>query len=205
MAKESVPVRRASAKKKETERIRRRYKVDVSKGRKLLPGEIPYVENMVVVLKLAGYSKVQIAKIIGISRKQVDLMLDDPKVQEQLVSLRARLPQAALELLEGYMIEAVQAIVDVMRRSDNDKYILQAAGEVLDRAGMPKSSRQERFQLNEDRTTFTDDGIVERLRAAPVEVQEQAAQLIETLEELLSSHADLEAHEIADEGDEKSA
>jgi hypothetical protein len=191
MAKnESLPARRARDGKKEAARIRRKYKIDVTKHRKLLPGEIPHVEMMIVVLKLAGYSKVQIAKITGVSRVQVDEMLAAPHVQEQLVTLRERLPQAALDLLEGYMIEAVQAIVDVMRRSTDDKYILQAAGEVLDRAGMPKASRQERFQVNEDRTTFTDEGIVERLREAPVEVQEAAAQMIENLEALLSNNAD---------------
>lgn len=198
--KTSIPARRASEGKKNVERIRRKYKVDVSKNRKLLPGEIPHVENMLVVLRLAGYSKVQCSKIIGISRRQADEMLANPKVQEQLVALRARLPQAALELLEGYMIEAVQTIVDVMRRSNDDKYILQAAGEVLDRAGIPKASRQERFQVNEDRTTFTDEGIVDRLREAPVEVQEAAAQMIENLESLLTNHAG----EIAEEQDDAS-
>jgi hypothetical protein len=87
------------------------------------------------------------------------------------------------------MIEAVQALVDVMRRTDDDKYILQAAGEILDRAGLPKASRQERHQVNEERTTFTDEGMVERLREAPVEVQERAAQMIEQLESLLTESA----------------
>lgn len=193
--KTSIPDRRASAKKKETERIRRKYKVDVTKHKKLLPGEIPHVELMLVVLRVAGYSKVQISKVIGISRKQVDEMLANPDVQAQLVAVRTRLPQAALELLEGYMVEAIQSIVDVMRKSTDDKFILQAAGEVLDRAGIPKASRQERFQVNEDRTTFTDEGIVERLREAPVEVQEAAAQMIENLETLLTQNADTVAGE----------
>ncbi len=201
MRKESTPNKRAVNRKKEVDRIRRRYKVDVNKKRRLLPGEIPHVQNMIVVLRLAGYSNVQIARIIGISRNQVTDHLKEPAVAELLVSLRARLPQAALDLLQGYMIEAVQAIVDVMRRSGDDKYILQAASEILDRAGLPKASKQERHTIEEERVTFTDDGIVESLREAPIEVQEEAAQLIERLESILTqeNNAPVEAEEPTDE------
>ncbi len=201
MRKESTPNKRAVNRKKEVDRIRRRYKVDVNKKRRLLPGEIPHVQNMIVVLRLAGYSNVQIARIIGISRNQVTDHLKEPAVAELLVSLRARLPQAALDLLQGYMIEAVQAIVDVLRRSGDDKYILQAASEILDRAGLPKASKQERHTIEEERVTFTDDGIVESLREAPIEVQEEAAQLIERLESILTqeNNAPVEAEEPTDE------
>jgi hypothetical protein len=175
--------------------VRRRYKIDLNRRRNLLPGEIPHVIDTMIVLKLAGYSRAQMAKVIGISRGQIKEFLDDPGVQERLVDLRAALPQAALNLLQGYMIEAVQALVDVMRRTDDDKYILQAAGEILDRAGLPKASRQERHQVNEEVTTFRDDGITDRLREAPVEVQEKAAQMIEQLEKLLGDFADTRAME----------
>src|SRR4030095_2880232 len=158
-----------------------------------LPGEIPHVIDTLIVLKLAGYSGSQMAKVIGISRGQIREFLAMPEVAERLGTLRAGLPQAALNLLQGYMSEAVQALVDVMRRTGDDKYILQAAGEILDRAGLPKVSRQERHTINEEKTTFTDDGIVERLREAPGEVQEQAAQMIEQLEQLLGGGDDGEA------------
>jgi hypothetical protein len=157
--------------------------------RKLLPSEIPHVENMVVVLKLAGYSRSQMGKVIGLSRGQIREILEKPEVNEQIVHLRAGLPQAALDLLQGYMVEAVQVFVDVMRTSPVDKDRMEAAAQVLDRAGLPKASRQERLQVNEERTVFTDEGIVDRLREAPVEIQEKAAQLIEGLEKLLEASA----------------
>jgi len=184
--KTSTPNKRAADKKKEITDIRRRYKVDVRKKKRLLPGEMDHVQTMVIVLQLAGYNRTQMAKIIGISRNQVAEMLNQVDTAEKLIALRARLPQAALELLQGYMIEAVQAIVEIMRLSTDDKYVLQAAGEILDRAGLPKASRQERSNVNEERITFTDDGIVERLRETSPEIQEQAAQMIEQLEGLLA-------------------
>jgi len=147
--------------------------------------EESHVIVMCVILQLGGYSRTQMSQIIGISRGQVREFLDTPEAKELLVGLRQRLPQAALDLLHGYMIEAVQAIVDVMRSSADDRYILQAAGEILDRAGLPKSSRQERHSINDERVTVTDDGLVEKLREASPEVQEEAAQIIERLEELL--------------------
>lgn len=189
MPRNSQPAKRAADAKRDVAHVRRKYKTDVSKRRKLLPGEIPYVEDMVVVLKIAGYTRSQMSRVIGISKGQVKEILEKPEVNEKIVSLRSRLPQAALDLLQGYMIEAVQAIVDVMRSTPESKYILQAAGEILDRAGLPKASRQERHNVNEDRFTVTDDGLVDRLREASPEVQEEAAQLIERLEGLLAATA----------------
>jgi DNA-binding XRE family transcriptional regulator len=186
----STPDRRAADVKQENQRVRRRYKLNIAAPVKLLPAEVKHVENMVVILKVAGYSRVQMAKAIGISRGQVRAILEKPEISEEIEVLRSILPRAALELIQGYMIEAVMAIVDVLRSSPDDKIILQAAGDILDRGGMPKASRQERHSVNEERTTFTDEGIVERLREAKPEIQEEAAQLIEKLEELLAVHAD---------------
>jgi hypothetical protein len=196
--RESTPRQRASDVKKQTQKIRRRYSKNVGKTKKLLPGEVEHVEDMVVLLTVAGYTRTQTAKIVGISRDQVREMLELSHVTEKLVGLRAALPAAALELLEGYMIEAVQVIVDVMRTTEDDKYALAAAGEILDRAGMPKASRQERHNLNEDSVKITDgDGILEKLRSASPEVQEQAAQVIEQLEGLLATAS--ETGEISDD------
>ena len=191
----STPDSRKAATKKHTDSIRRKYKV--RKHVKLLPSEVPHVEQMIVVLKLASYSQVQMAKIIGISREQVKEILEKPKVIEEINILRAKLPAAATELLQDFMIEAVMTYVDVMRTAENDKTRIEAANEILDRGGIPKVSRSERHNINDERTTITDDGIVERLRDAPVEVQEKAAQLIEGLEALLA-----EAATVSEEDDE---
>lgn len=187
--KASTPLTRASAKKKDVESIRRKYRKNTRKHVKLLPSEVPHVEQMVVVLKLANYSQVQMAQIIGISREQVKGILDDPKTNEEIAILRKKIPAAALELLENYMIEAVIVLADVMRSTDDDKTRIAAAESLLDRGGVVKVSKQERMNVNEERTTFTDDGIVEKLRQASPEIQEQAAELIEKLEAVLEAAA----------------
>lgn len=183
--RESTPNRRASEGMKDVMRVRRKYKRDTTKQSRLLPGEIPAVQNMVAVLHIAHYPKVQIARIIGISKQQVTEFLEDPAVSEMVIMLREGIPQAALDLMEGYMIEAVQAIVDVMRTSEDDGVVLRAASDILDRTGLAKISKKEAHITNEEQTTITDDGILEKLREASPEVQEQAAQMIEGLENLL--------------------
>jgi hypothetical protein len=198
----STPDTRAADAKENVRRVRRQYKVDLTKRRKLLPAEIPHVEDMVIVLKLAGYTRTQMAKVIGISKGQVKEILEKPEVNEKMAELRAALPQAALDLIQGYMIEAVQAIVDVMRKTQDDKLILQAAGDILDRAGLAKASRQERHNIEEQKITVTDDGLLDKLRTASPEVQEQAAQMIEKMEALLlaEAHNEIEG-EVTDETD----
>jgi len=189
MGKQSTPHQRASEVTKDTARIRRKYKQNVNKPKKFSRGEEPWALFMTVVLKLAGYTSRQIASIVGISKGQVKALLESPEGQQKLGELRQSIPSAALELLHGYMIEAVQAIVEVLRHSEDDKMILTAAAEILDRGGMPKSSRQEKENKNTENLVVTDDGLLEKLREAPPEVQEQAASMIENLENLLAEHA----------------
>jgi hypothetical protein len=195
MARPSTPAQRASASKKNVAAVRRKYKVNTRTKKVLLPGEEQALVFTCVVLKLAGYTNIQASKIVGVSRGQVKTFLDTPHAQQLLVELRQRLPQAALELLHGYMIEAVQAMVDVMRRSSDDKMVLQAAAEILDRGGIPKSSRQEKKVEEIQNFTVTDGGILETLREASPEVQEQAAQLVEQLEAVLTAYAEGESED----------
>lgn len=189
MPPRSTPSSRAAAADRQLSKVRRRYKINLGAQKKLLPGEIPHVIDMVIVLKLAGYSQIQIARTIGISREQTAEFLKSPVVAEKLVSLRKALPQAALDLIQGYMIEAVQVFVEIIRTEPDNKIRAQAAAEILDRGGLPKASKMERHNVNEERMTFTDEGIVDRLRDLPVEVQEKAAQMIEQLESMLSEAA----------------
>jgi hypothetical protein len=185
----STPTQRASDSKRKVASVRRKYKQNVRRPKTLVPGEEQAVGFTCVVLKLAGYTNTDMSRIVGISKGQVKKLLETPENQAMLVELREKLPSAALELLHGYMIEAVQAIVNVMRASTDDKVVVQAAGEILDRAGLPKTSRQERKSEHEEKLNITDDGLLDKLRDSSPEVQEQAAQLVEALEGLLAEHA----------------
>lgn len=183
----STPTRRAAAVKKDIDRVQRKFRKNTSKRARLLPAEVPHVEQMVVVLKLANYSRVDMAKIIGISRDQVREILEKPQINEEIAILRKKIPAAALELLEGYMIEAVVVLAEEMRSATESRWRIAAAESVLDRGGVIKVSKQERIERTEETINVDTGGILEKLREAPPEIQEKAAQAIEELESLLGT------------------
>jgi transcriptional regulator of aromatic amino acid metabolism len=186
----STPDARAADQKKRIEKVRRRYNKDVTKNRKIHPAQAAFVENMVCIMKLGRYSNTQIAKAMGIGRAQVAEILERPQVTEMLVTLQSKIPEAALSIMEGYAVEAVVSIAEVMRTSEDDKYVLQAAGEILDRTGLPKVSKSEQKRTTEETVEITGDSLVAALREASPEIQEQAAVLVEQLEGLLATAAD---------------
>ena len=180
-----TPEDRNATATKVVKRVRRRYN---TKGRKreILPNERQGVIDLVVALRVAGYTKKQISAAVGVSREQVDEFLEDSSVAERIEKIRKNMAGTALELMQAYMIEAVQAVVDVMRTTEDGAVVLKAASEVLDRGGMPKASRQERVVEQEEKHTHEFGGdFVEALRNAPPEIQEKAAQMIENLETML--------------------
>ena len=170
----------------------KKYKVDISKRSSVtLPKEKQIIEDTVVVLKVAHYSNTQIAKIVGLSRGQVAEILKDTRIQRRGEQIAEKLPQAALNQLQNYMIEAVQWVVHVGRSNlgpDGDhNLVLKAADTILDRGGTPKTSRTERKDENENPLDAIGrgghEGVFERVRLLPPESQERAAQLYDALED----------------------
>lgn len=185
-----TPESRAASLKEQSDRVRRRYKTNIKRKRNFnFDGEDELVKNMIVILKIAGYQNGQISMIVGVSRGQVKEILQDGNVQKQLVALANRLPQAALDLGRAYLIEAVQSVAHVMRTSTDETVVLKAAGELFDRFGIPKVSRQE--QKGDEAGTAGDHpvtpSLMEKLRQAAPEVQAKAADLEEMFKEGLES------------------
>lgn len=188
----STPESRVASLEERENSVRRQYKQDLRRKTKFTAAEKPHIIEMIVILKLAGYTQDQIGQVVGCSRGQVHEFLDEPEAQELLVELRREIPQAALALLRSYGIEAVQTLASIMRETRDDQIRLKAAIEILDRTGLPKTTKSEAsvHTVEETRTTFTDEGITDALRECSPEVQEEAAQLIERLEKVLEKAAD---------------
>jgi len=165
-----------------TDKVKKRYKVNVKRKRKFdIEGEQDLVSDMVVILKLANYTNTQIAMICGISRGQVKIFLEDGNVRKKYLALKEKLPQAALDLGRQYLIEAVQAVAHVMRTSTDDAIVLKAAGELFDRFGIPKSSKIETTPdpSEGDGDPMSDPSLMVKLRKASPEVQQGVADLHE--------------------------
>jgi transposase len=173
--------------------IRRQFKATAQKGRKhRMLAEIEFRKEMAVILKIAGYTLDQIAASLGEGVPTVKKWFEDPNTQDRYEAMVKTLTRSAMELLQTYTIEAVQTIATVMRTSDNDRYIIEAAKEILDRGGLPRTTHQvsETTSVRHQETEITDTTLLEKLRKASPEVQEQAAIAIEQLENLLAENAE---------------
>ena len=185
------PEGRNSTLEKQREGVRRKYRMNKKKRRvNFAPGEEDQLKHIAVILKIAQFSNTQIAASIGVTRGQVGDWLKEEKIQKLYLATLEAIPGAAKELLQTYSIEAVHSIANVMRMSDDDKMVLDAAKDILDRSGLPKASRSEVEKNETKKFEFESGSAVDLLRELPVEVQEQAAQLIEDLEKNLQSLAE---------------
>jgi predicted transcriptional regulator len=185
-----APEERAEQLEKRQSKIRRKFKVTPKKQQKFLPHEAEFKKEMAVILKLAGYSNRQIGDTIGVTRGTVGEWLKEGKTQAKIEKLMEALPLAAKSLLQGFTIEAVHSIAAVMRDSDDDKFVLEAAKEILDRGGLPKASRQEIDSSSTKKTQFSvDEENLAALRELPPHLQEEAAQAMEELQNTLTQIA----------------
>lgn len=182
-----TPEDRSQEQQKRLQRVKKGYKVNVKARRKFeIEGEEALVKDMVMILKLANYSNVQIATIVGVSRGQVKEYLQDVKLQKKLLTLRERLPEAALELMRGYLIEAVQWVVHIGRTSQDEALVLKAAAELFDRAGIAKVSRSEQIKPGGPLDSIDRSGhenVFDKFDELDDEARERAAQLYDSFEQ----------------------
>lgn len=184
-----APEDRVKNQRQEMQQLRRTIGKRTNRKRTMLPVEQNYTTTTVCVLRLAGYSKTQICQATGISKGQLKEIYESEQFTTQFATLAEVIPQAAIDLLQSLMIEAVMTLADVMRTELDGKVRIAAAESLLDRGGAPKLSRTEKQQTNTDEVVITDGGLFDKIKGLPLEVQEQAAQLIEGLENLLLAHA----------------
>src|SRR5262245_58872837 len=120
-----TPAERSASLAAQSHAVRRKYKTNLRLRKKFsIEGEESLVKDMIAILRVAGYTNSQIGQIVGVSRGQVREFLLEDDLQKLILILRERIPQAAVELGRAYLIEAVQAIVNIMRTSDDDAMVL---------------------------------------------------------------------------------
>jgi hypothetical protein len=147
-------------------------------------------QNLAVVLRSAGYSYRSIAASVGVQQKTVgDWFNKDKRVRQLYDDLMVDVLQNGRELLQAIALKSMEVLYEILEEETDNKIRLDAAKEGLDRGGYPKESRKEQVGHHtvEQRTTFGALPEVAALRELPVEKQEEAAQLIERLEEMLNA------------------
>lgn len=185
-----TPEERSQVVDRANARARKGYKVNTRTRRTDVGDEQKEIITMqLLALKvIGGYSNIQCAQIVGISRGQVRAIVQDEKFKRQVTTVAKTLPAAALNLGQAYLVEAVQAVVHVMRTESDNALVLKAAAEMFDRFGLPKLTKAE-VQTTpppDSNPLGADKNFMDKLREASPEIQEQVAQLHESFVEGVS-------------------
>lgn len=173
-------------------RARIKKETKVKKGH-TQPGELYLKKNTAVLLKIGvpGISYNDIADRLGETRATVkEWFKSDPEVKEFYEWATKNLKEGALELMKTYSLEAVETLVLLMRFG-SEKYMFEAAREILDRVGVPKVERRENQNENVSSHKWADrDSLVSEIRELPPELQEEAVSALEKFEDLLSGQSE---------------
>lgn len=111
-------------------------------GGALSPEETLHKQHLACFLRAGTYTNSQIADALGVTRGTVRKWFEDKDVQKFHQEILESLSTAAKQFLETLTIEAVKRLAELMYDADH-KIALDAVREILDRGGIPKSSRVE--------------------------------------------------------------
>ncbi|HWV46825.1 MAG TPA: hypothetical protein VN039_12545 [Nitrospira sp.] len=181
-----TPAERAEILEKAHSKAKKGYRINTKRDRKDVgDDEMAVIKDMLVSLRLVGYTPSQCAAVVGLSKRQVKEIVNDPNFKSRLESLKTKLPEAAVNLGRAYLVEAVQAVVHILRTETDNALILKAAAEIFDRFGIPKVSRAEvkSDPTPEQSGSEINETFMDRLRTAPPEIQEKVAALHESFTE----------------------
>lgn len=181
-----TPAERAEILEKAHSKAKKGYRINTKRDRKDVgDDEIVVIKDMLVSLRLVGYTPSQCAAVVGLSKGQVKEIVNDPNFKSRLESLKTKLPEAAVNLGRAYLVEAVQAVIHILRTETDNALILKAAAEIFDRFGIPKVSRAEvkSDPTPEQSGSEINETFMDRLRTAPPDIQEKVAALHESFTE----------------------
>jgi hypothetical protein len=186
MPNPKTPEERSEIIAKRTKKAKKGYYRNNKKKVDLDKVDLDIVKTQLVALKMiGGYSDLQCSMIVGISKGQVREIVRDPNFKKHVDAVKKSLPQAAINLGQAYLVEAVLAVVHVMRTETDNALVLRAAAEMFDRFGIAKVSKSE---MKIDTPADGSDGeltpdLMTKLRSASPEVQKAVADLTESFTE----------------------
>ncbi len=186
--------------------IRRRYKsgkqwgavgrkTRKKDGEELSPEEIGWKQAQFVFLRAADYSYAYVSDNLQVTQRTLRNWHEDEKIQARIAEVRDNMLDGALLLLKTYAIEAVEMLMEIARRTGDDKEAIHALVEVLDRAGLTKVNKSESNVHRSGEVHHTDDRLLERIQKIPLEAQKKVAELMEMVEKVID--------ESSEEGDKK--
>jgi hypothetical protein len=161
--------------------------------------ELEVMKTKAAFLKAAGYSHTYIAQALNTTRSIVGHWFEEPEMRAEVVRINEDIVGGSLKLLKTYAVELVEMLMEIARTSD-DKTALQAITEGLDRMGLTKVNKSEGRSVIETKTDIeiTDPhGLIDKLKDAPPEAQQAAAEHMEALMSITSEHTGVNVNDNA--------
>lgn len=179
--------------------IKRRYKrgpraeVRLSSDEALSDVEREVKQGIACFLKSQDYSNGYIGDALGVSRDTVRRWFSTgdnaAELREKVLAIRQNTIDGAHKLLKSYAIELIEILVNVARTSNDDKIVIQAVIEGLDRIGLAKVNKSDSIVRTEETVDIVDrTGLLDRLKDVPPDVQSQIAQQMESAMALAAEH-----------------
>lgn len=150
--------------------------------------------QMACFLKAQDFSYSYIADALDLGKSVVTRWFQEPEMQEMTAKVQDSWTDSAIKLMRSYAIELVEMAVQIARTAD-DKIAKDVIFELLDRMGMAKVNKSESLGkvINENRDLLEisdPNGLIDKLRNAPPEIQQQAAAHMEALMAITAEHTE---------------
>lgn len=142
-------------------------------------------------LKAADYSYTYIGEALGTTRGTVKSWFEDSKMRERVAEIQNDFVDGAVKLLRTYAVELIEMLVEIARTSHDDKIAIQAITEALDRMGLSKVNKSQSAVVQTSRTELDiidKTGLMEAMKDAPPEVQQEMARKLEEAMALAAEH-----------------
>jgi hypothetical protein len=189
-------------------RIKRKYKrgariEKIVRGNDALTDtERTVAQETACYLKAMDFSWTYIGESLGISPNTVKAWFngeDDraAELRDKIEFIHHDFVDGGIKLMKTYFIELVEMLMTIARTTDDEKLVLEIFREFADRIGASKVNKSQSAALvrHEGHSTIdiTDKtGLIEKLRDAPPEIQQRAAEKMADLMALVSEGAVVE-------------
>jgi len=145
------------------------------------PNELSDRHMHVIALAASGMKNNAISAVLDMSESRVSVILNDPRSRAIRAELSSdfvgKLMTDTREVIQGHALEAVYAVVDLMRNGVSEQVRQRSAFDILDRAGFKPVERSVSAKVN------LPDGAVDAIVQALNESKEADSHVVDMVED----------------------
>lgn len=153
-------------------------------------------QEMLCYLVAAGMSRTYCADALGVARSTITGWLDDDelKLRERAAALNDNMLKAGVNMIQTYVLEIIEALMDIFRTTQDEAVAVKIGFEMLDRLGISKIQKVEanRRVTQTHEVEFSDKrGVISAVKNAPPEVQSAMAEMAERMVAIAQEHGEI--------------